>query len=65
VRALLEIVESGAKSIEVVVLKKDTPYAVLSEAQVQAVVDQIAAEAAEGEAAAGGAAAGAGGGRVA
>lgn len=63
VRALLEVVESGAKSIELCIMKHKAPMEVVPEAAIEAVVKVIEAEKAEAEAAGGeGAAAATGGG---
>lgn len=43
-KALLEVVESGAKSIEIGIMRKDTGMEMLPEADVAAVVDALEAE---------------------
>jgi 20S proteasome subunit alpha 4 len=60
VRALLEVVESGAKSIEVGVMRHRRPMEMVDAAQIEAIVAQITAEK-EAEGAGGAAGAGAGG----
>mmetsp|Transcript_16874 Transcript_16874/g.24751 ORF Transcript_16874/g.24751 Transcript_16874/m.24751 type:complete len:252 (-) Transcript_16874:207-962(-) len=47
VKALLEVVDSGAKNMEVVVIRRETPNMVLSEERLAAVVTEIEAEAEE------------------
>ena len=54
VRALLEVVESGAKSIEIGVMRRGAPMAMVPEADIEAIVKRIEAEKAEAEAAGGG-----------
>jgi 20S proteasome subunit alpha 4 len=53
VKALLEVVENGSKSIELAIMRNKTGMEVLSEAQVEAIVKQLetekAAEAAEAD----------------
>lgn len=58
VRALLEVVESGAKSIEIGVMRRGKGLEMVPEARIEALVKAIEKEKAEAEAAAGGAPAG-------
>jgi len=44
VKALLEVVDSGSKNMEVVVIRRGEPAATLSDENVQTVVDQVEAE---------------------
>ena len=44
VKALLEVVESGAKSIEIAIMRRGAPMAMLAEADVAAVVAALEAE---------------------
>ena len=60
IRALLEVVESGAKSIEVGVMRHARPMEMIDQAKLEEIVAQIAAEK-EAEAGAAGAGAGAAG----
>ena len=62
VRALLEVVESGAKSIEVGIMRKGVPMEMASEARIEALVAALEREKAEAEGGAGGAVGGAVGG---
>lgn len=62
VRALLEVVESGARSIEIGVLRKGQRLEMVSEERITALVEAIEKEKAAAEAAGGGAAAGGSGG---
>ena len=57
IRALLEVVESGAKSIEVGVMRHGRPMEMVDQAKLEEIVAQIAAEK-EAEASAAGAGAG-------
>lgn len=47
VKALLEVVDSGAKNMEICLIRRDTPNSTLSEADLDATVAQIEAEAEE------------------
>eukprot|EP00616_Rhizochromulina_sp_CCMP1243_P018729 CAMPEP_0118971758 /NCGR_PEP_ID=MMETSP1173-20130426/8290_1 /TAXON_ID=1034831 /ORGANISM="Rhizochromulina marina cf, Strain CCMP1243" /LENGTH=322 /DNA_ID=CAMNT_0006921245 /DNA_START=72 /DNA_END=1041 /DNA_ORIENTATION=+ len=44
VKALLEVVDSGSKNMELVVIRRGEPAATMSDESVQAVVDQVEAE---------------------
>jgi 20S proteasome subunit alpha 4 len=51
IKALMETVEAGSKSIEVAVMEKDTGLRLLSDEEVDVVVKEIEAEKAAAEAA--------------
>lgn len=63
VRALLEVVESGAKSIEIGVMRRARPMEMVDAAKIEALVKQLADEKEAEAAGAGAGGAGAGGGR--
>ena len=62
-RALLEVVESGAKSIEIGVMRRARPMEMVDAAKIEALVKQLADEKEAEAAGAGAGGAGAGGGR--